>query len=32
MRAFLLDGYGAIADNVKLADVADPDRRIPATC
>jgi alcohol dehydrogenase len=24
MRAFLLDGYGAIADHVKLADVADP--------
>ena len=24
MRAFLLDGYGAIADYVKLADVADP--------
>ena len=23
MRAFLLDGYGAIADHVKLADVAD---------
>jgi NADPH:quinone reductase-like Zn-dependent oxidoreductase len=24
MRAFLLDGYGAIADHVKLAEVADP--------
>lgn len=24
MRAFLLDGYGAIADHVRLADVADP--------
>jgi NADPH:quinone reductase-like Zn-dependent oxidoreductase len=24
MRAFLLDGYGAIEDHVKLADVADP--------
>ena len=24
MRAFLLDGYGAIDDHVKLADVADP--------
>ena len=24
MRAFLLDGYGAIAEHVKLADVADP--------
>ncbi len=24
MRAFLLDGYGAIADHVKLADVRDP--------
>jgi alcohol dehydrogenase len=24
MRAFLLGGYGAIADHVKLADVADP--------
>ncbi|MBI5323190.1 NADP-dependent oxidoreductase [Bradyrhizobium sp.] len=24
MRAFLLDGYGAIADHVKLADVVDP--------
>ena len=24
MRAFLLNGYGAIADHVKLADVADP--------
>jgi NADPH:quinone reductase-like Zn-dependent oxidoreductase len=27
MRAFLLDGYGAIADHVKLADVADPVAR-----
>jgi alcohol dehydrogenase len=24
MRAFLLDGYGTIADHVRLADVADP--------
>jgi NADPH:quinone reductase-like Zn-dependent oxidoreductase len=24
MRAFLLDGYGAIADHVRLVDVADP--------
>jgi len=24
MRAFLLNGYGAIAQHVKLADVADP--------
>jgi len=24
MRAFLLDGYGAIAEHVRLADVADP--------
>jgi alcohol dehydrogenase len=24
MRAFLLGGYGAIADNVRLADIADP--------
>ena len=24
MRAFLLDGYGEIADHVRLADVADP--------
>ena len=24
MRAFVLDGYGAIADHVRLADVADP--------
>jgi alcohol dehydrogenase len=24
MRAFLLDGYGAIADHVKLAELADP--------
>ena len=24
MRAFLVDGYGAITDHVKLADVADP--------
>ena len=24
MRAFLLNGYGAIADHVRLADVADP--------
>jgi alcohol dehydrogenase len=24
MRAFLLDGYGAIADHVRLADVTDP--------
>jgi len=24
MRAFLLDGYGAIADHVRLADAADP--------
>ena len=24
MRAFLLDGYGAIADHVRLADVGDP--------
>src|SRR5215831_6914745 len=24
MRAFLIDGYGAIADHVKLADVSDP--------
>src|SRR5690349_9837855 len=27
MRAFLLDGYGAIDDHVKLADVADPIAR-----
>ena len=27
MRAFLLDGYGAIADHVRLADVADPAAR-----
>src|SRR5207244_13195670 len=27
MRAFLLDGYGAIADHVRLADVADPVAR-----
>ena len=27
MRAFLLDGYGAIADHVRLADVADPVTR-----
>ncbi len=24
MRAFLLDGYGAIADHVRLAEIADP--------
>ena len=24
MRAFVLDAYGAIADHVRLADVADP--------
>jgi alcohol dehydrogenase len=24
MRAFVLDGYGAIADHVRLADIADP--------
>jgi alcohol dehydrogenase len=24
MRAFLLDGYGAVADHVRLADIADP--------
>ena len=24
MRAFLLDGYGAITDHVRLAEVADP--------
>jgi alcohol dehydrogenase len=27
MKAFLLDGYGAIADHVKLADVRDPITR-----
>jgi alcohol dehydrogenase len=27
MRAYLLDGYGAIADHVRLADVADPVTR-----
>src|SRR5689334_1242459 len=27
MRAFLLDGYGAIDDHVRLADVADPIAR-----
>lgn len=27
MRAYLLDGYGAIADHVRLADVADPVAR-----
>ena len=27
MRAFLLNGYGAIEDNVKLAEVADPVAR-----
>jgi alcohol dehydrogenase len=24
MRAFVLDGYGAIADHVRLAEIADP--------
>jgi alcohol dehydrogenase len=24
MRAFILDGYGAVADHVRLADIADP--------
>ena len=24
MRAFVLTGYGAIADNVRLAEIADP--------
>ena len=24
MRAFVLDGYGAVADHVRLADIADP--------
>ena len=24
MRAFVLDGYGAIADHVRLAELADP--------
>ena len=24
MRAFLLDGYGAVADRVRLAEIADP--------
>ncbi|MET0677414.1 MAG: NADP-dependent oxidoreductase [Bradyrhizobium sp.] len=24
MRAFVLDGYGSVADNVRLADLADP--------
>ena len=24
MRAFLLDGYGAVADHVRLVDIADP--------
>ena len=27
MRAYLLDGYGAIADHVRLADIADPVAR-----
>ena len=27
MRAYLLDGYGAIADHVRLADIADPVTR-----
>ena len=26
MRAFVLDGYGAIADHVRLAELADPVR------
>src|SRR5450631_4057409 len=25
MRAFLLNGYGAISDNVRLAEIPDPD-------
>jgi len=24
MRAFVLDGYGAVADHVRLAEIADP--------
>ncbi|MEH2515138.1 hypothetical protein V1279_000711 [Bradyrhizobium sp. AZCC 1610] len=28
MRAFVLDGYGAIADHVRLAEIADPVRAL----